>query len=219
MIAINDYLLEIVSTYDKHEKRIRSFLKMDYNEEAVILIVTIFEVFFRDLFRITHELWFPQYCGGSIDCLPISESIKARKQIRNYLKSIKAYDEFLGNYFVFESQKVDATKNSIFATFFDDNEKMNYLNFQILNEDKGVRVAYKIFFDIDIMMLLDADRKESQQKWKKLIKLFKDRHAIVHKGKNTQFSKEEITELLNSLDFLKSNVMKKILTPYSGSIK
>jgi hypothetical protein len=219
MIEIRDQLLEIESIYDKHIKRIKDLLDLGYKEEAVILTVTIFEVFFRDLFRVTKQLWFTQYPCGSVDCLPITEGIEARKKIQDYLQSIKAYDEFLGHYYVFERSGVYPTRDSIFATIFDENDKMNYLNFQLLNENKGVRDAYRIFFDIDIMMNLDDDTNVSQQKWTKLIKMFKDRHAIIHKGKDTGFSKEDVIELLDSLDFLKSKVMERILTPYSGSIK
>ena len=48
--------------------------------------------------------------------------------------------------------------------------------------------------------------------------MFKERHEIVHKGKITAFSKKEIIEMLNSLDFFKKTVLEKILTPYAGSI-
>jgi len=218
MIAIKDQLLEIESIYDKHIKRIKDLLDLGFKEESVILTVTIFEVFFRDLFRVTRELWFTQYPCGSVDCLPITECTEARKKIQNYLKSIKAYEKFLGNYYVFERSGVYTTRDSIFATIFDENEKMYYLNFQSLNEDNGVRGAYRMFFDIDIMMNLDDDTKVSQQKWEKLIKMFKNRHDIIHKGKNTEFSKEDIITLIDSLGFLKSKVMERILTPYSGSI-
>lgn len=220
MIIISGSLNEINTTYNKHLSRIRDLLNSNYNEEAVILTVTIFEVYFRDLFRITREFWFAQYPGCSVDCLPIGKSIEARRAIRNYLKSIKAYEEFLGNYYVFDrGGQIDTTKDSLFTTLFDDEGKMNYLNFQLLAGTRGVREAYKLFYNIDIMTLLDINEKVSNQKWTKLNKLFDDRHEIVHKGKNTSFSKEEIEELLNSLDLLKSNVMKKIVFPFQGSIE
>jgi len=219
MIEISEQLLEIQSIYDKHIKRIKNLLDAGYKEEAVILTVTIFEVFFRDLFRITRDFWFTQYPCGSVDCLPITECIEARKAIQNYLKSIRAYDEFLGHYYVFERGGVYPTRDSIFATIFDENEKMNYLNFQILNDKRGVRDAYKMFFDFDIMKNLDNNTNASYQKWDKLLKLFQERHDIIHKGKSTDYSKEEIFELLDSLDLLKSKVMDRILTPYSTSIR
>lgn len=218
MISIEDQLFEIASIYDNHINRIKSLLDLNYREEAVILTVTIFEVYFRDLFRVTKELWFVQYPCGSVDCLPIKEGIEARKKIQDYLQSIKAYDDFLGNYYVFERCSIGPTKESIFATIFSEDDKMNYLNFQLLNENKGVRSAYQMFFDIDIMKNLDPNVDSSQRKWIKLINLFKDRHEIIHKGKDTDFSKEDIIALLDALDYLKSQVMKKILSPYAGSI-
>jgi hypothetical protein len=219
MIHIMDPLSEIEATYSKNMGKIRKLLEMDHKEEAVILTVTVFEVFFRDLFRVTREIWFFQYSGALVDSLPISERIKAKKKIRDYLKSLRAYEEFLGNYYVYESASITATKDSIFFTLFDENEKMSYLNFQQLTGERGVKEAYKVFFDIDVIKLMDGDENQSYLKWERLNKLFKDRHEIVHKGKNTEFSKEEITNLLNSIDFLKSNVVQKILSPYAGSIE
>lgn len=218
MVPIKGQLSEILEVYHAHEEKIRSLVKQGYKEEAVILTVTIFEVFFRDLFRITHELWFPQHLGGSIDCLPIVQNIAAKKEIRDYLEKIKAYSDFLGNYYVFQVQGYEATKLSIYYTLFDEKEKMYYLNFQNLSEDNGVRKTYKIFFNVDLMLLLDTDENKSLEKWAELSKLFKERHAIVHKGKVTDFSEQDILELLDSLDYLKNQVLNKILTPFSGSI-
>ena len=98
-------------------------------------------------------------------------------------------------------------------------QKFRHHYFQLLNEKRGMRDVYKMFFDIDIMDNLDDDLNNSYRKWEKLLRLFDDRHAIIHKGKDTNFSKEDIREIIDSIGFLKTRVMEKILTPYQGSIQ
>ena len=141
--------------------------------------------------------------GGTIE-----QEIEIRKKIRTYLKSIRVYDDFLRSYYIYQGQVPFADIESIFEALFDNNN--DKINFQNLTKDNGVKKAYKAFFDINLTELFHEDINESGKMWTKLTDLFKDRHEIIHAGKNTSLSKEELNKLLESINVMKNNLLSKI---------
>lgn len=199
---------EINQIFISNLDKINNLIEKEFIDEAVILMVTILEVFWKDLFKINKDLWFSHLNGmGVIGGGTIEQEIENRKNIRTYLKSIRVYDDFLRSYYIYQGQAHDADIRSIFEALFDNNDK---INFQNLIENNGVKKAYKAFFDINLMELFHEDRNESGEIWTKLTNLFKDRHEIIHDGKNTSFSKEELNKLLESIKLMEFNLLHKI---------
>lgn len=199
---------EIDQTFRINLDKISNLIEKEFIDEAVILMVAVLEVFWKDLFKINKDLWFStsneiRLIGGGTD----EQEIEIRKEIRTYLKSIRVYDDFLQSYYIYQGQALDADIRSIFEALFDNNDK---INFQNLTKDNGVKKAYKAFFGINLMELFHEDGNESKKIWTKLTNLFKERHKIIHAGKNTSFSKDELNKLLESINFMENNLLNKI---------
>jgi len=204
-----DELKEINETFTSNLDKINNLIEKDFLDEAVILIVTILEVFWKDLFKSNKELWFShlneiRLVGGGT----IEEEIGIRKNIRVYLKSIRLYDDFLRSYYIYQGQALNADIDSIFEALFENNN--DKINFQNLTKDNGVKKAYKAFFDINLIELFHEDISESGKIWTKLTDLFIQRHEIIHAGRNTSCSKYELNKLLECIKVMKFELFKKI---------
>ncbi|HII00862.1 TPA: hypothetical protein HA351_04160 [Methanosarcinaceae archaeon] len=116
------------------------------------------------------------------------------------------------NYYVYQDQ-TDPDIDSIYETLFFGNGRSK-LNFQNLKEDYGVRKAYNLFFNVDLMKMLDPNENESSNKWNDLNLLFKERHDIVHKGKGTSFSQDKIKEILKSLIYMRDRLAEIVIPRY-----
>jgi len=204
-----DELEKINQTFTSNLDKINNLIGKDFLDEAVILIVTILEVFWKDLFKSNKELWFSHLTEiGLVGGGTIEEEIEIRKNIRVYLKSIRVYDDFLRSYYIYQGQAVHADIDSIFEALFENNN--DKINFQDLTNSNGVKKAYKSFFDISLIKLFHENISESGKIWTELTVLFKQRHEIIHAGRNTSFSKDELNKLLESIKVMKHNLLKKI---------
>ena len=116
---------EINQTFIRNLNKINNLIEKEFIDEAVILMVTVLEVFWKDLFKINKDLWFSHLTkigligGGTID-----EEIEIRKKIRTYLKSIHVYDDFLRSYYIYQGQVTCPDIESIFETLFDNNPNL-----------------------------------------------------------------------------------------------
>lgn len=196
----------ILNTFDRNVSQIEKCLENDLKEVSIILIVSTFEAFLKDTFKFCETLWFSHTIEQAN---PKLRTPNARKTLQKYLKGINAYDEFLKTRYVY-SNTVDPDTISLYEVLFEG--RMEKINFQYLTGKYGVRVAYKTFFDIDIRDLLDADKRTSQEiMWDKLDELFKERHEIVHTGKVTEFSEDEIRRVLESIKYLEDCLIQELI--------
>ena len=106
---------KIDQTFRFNLDKINNLIEKEFIDEAVILMVAILEVFWKDLFKINKDLWFStsneiKLIGGGT----IEEEIEIRKEIRRYLISIRVYDDFLRIYYIYQGQAQDADIRSIF---------------------------------------------------------------------------------------------------------
>lgn len=196
---------QILNTFDRNISQIEKCLERDLKEVSIILIVTTFEAFLKDAFKFCETLWFSHTTEQAI---PKLVTPNARKTLRKYLKGINAYDEFLKTRYVY-SNMGDPDTISLYEVLF--GSQMGKINFQNLKDKNGVKVAYKAFFDIDLYNLLDTDERNSNKMWDKLIELFKERHEIVHEGKVTEFSEDEIRRVLGSIKYLEDCLIQKLI--------
>ena len=164
----------------------------------------------KDAFKFCETLWF---LHTREQANPKLVTPNARKTLRTYLKGINAYDEFLKTRYVY-SYMSDPDTISLNEVLFGDG--MKKINFQNLKAKNGVKVAYKAFFDIDLCNILDTDERNSKKIWDKLIELFKERHEIVHKGKVTEFSEDEIRRVLGSIKYLEDCLIQKLINHELG---
>lgn len=205
---------QILNTFDRNISLIEKCLENDLKEASIILIVTTFETFLKDTFKFCKTYWFSYTREQAHPKLVTPE---ARKILRKYLKKINAYNEFLKTRYVY-SNTVDPDTISLYEVIFgwkemDSPETFDYgrkekINFQNLED---VKYAYKAFFDIDLYKLLDTDEGNSYKMWDKLNELFKERHAIVHTGKATQLSEDDIRSVLGSIKYLKESLIQKLI--------
>ena len=199
-------ITRIIGTFDQNVSRIEKHLDAGLSEESIILIVSTFEAFLRDTFVLCKSRWFFYTQEGII---PYMEKPDTRRAVRGYLQKIRAYDEFLKTRYVYSEVSYDPDLISLYEVLFERGREK--INFQNLKGDYGVKVAYKTFFDIDLINLLDPDSSTSNERWKMLINLFEERHAIVHDGKATAMSKEDIRIVLDSIRCLEKHLFKKLI--------
>lgn len=208
----------IRKTFNQNILQVEQCLGKELKEASIVFIVSVFETFLKDVFILCKPLWF----GGSNNSpFPITKTIDTRRHIYNYLNDINAYDEFIKIRYIYsgvEGSYLDSTSDitPIYEVLFEeeedkDNIKSKKINFQNLKGKYGVKVAYKTFFDIDLLKSLDEDSSTSDRMWEKLIALFNERHDIVHKGKKTEFSKEDIRTVLDSIKYLKKSLEERLI--------
>lgn len=196
---------QILNTFDRNISQIEKCLENDLKEVSIILIVTTFETFLKDAFMFCKTYWF-SYTKEQAH--PKLVTPNARKILRKYLKKINAYDEFLKTRYVYSN--IDDTDTiSLYEILFEG--QMEKINFQNLNDGRGVKNAYKAFFDIDLCNLLDTDKGNSYKMWDKLNELFDERHEIVHSGKVTQLSEDDIRSVLGSIKYLEECLIQKLI--------
>lgn len=210
-----DEINRIFKAFDYNVSLIEKCLNEDLREPAIILIVSTFEAFLRDIFILGKSRWFFHNLDGPI---PYMKKPDTRREIRNYLQKIRLYDKFIQVRYIYsEVSPEDPDIMSLYEVLFGEtkendgktgNEK---INFQNLKNDNGAKVAYKKFFDVDLMNSLDEKSSTSYRMWEKLIELFNERHDIVHKGKVTTFSNDDIHEVLNSLQYMKNCLFNKLI--------
>lgn len=217
-----DEIEGIYKSFNQNIFQIEQCLKNDLKEASIVFTVSVFETFLKDVFILCKSMWF----GYSIMGLSVTEMIgEKRRRIHNYLKEINALDEFIKIRYIYSYAGFDSPKSNLFSpsditpiyeVLFKkekdkDNIKSKKINFQNLTDDNGVRVAYTTFFDIDLLESLAGDSSTSHRMWEKLIKLFDERHDIVHKGKKTEFSKEDILTVLDSIKYLKKSLEERLI--------
>ena len=202
----SDEITRIIGTFDRNVSRIEKHLGGGLSEESVILIVSTFEAFLRDTFVLGKSRWFFHTQEGII---PYMKKPDTRRAIRRYLQKIRAYDEFLKTRYIYSEVSHDPDLISLYEVLFERGQEK--INFQNLKGDYGVKGAYKTFFGIDILNLLDHDNSTSHKKWKMLINLFEERHAIVHDGKATTMSQKDICIVLDSIKCLEKYLFKKLI--------
>lgn len=204
-------ICKISDNFDLHAKRIQSLLEQGYTDESIILIVVIFEVLLKDLFKTCRGAWIHCGKGSDISHMNLDDKLEARKKIMKYLEDVRAYDKFLKNYYVYQCDDPYPETETLYQTLFG---KTEVINFQNIKNNDGAHKAYKVFFDINLMKMLDTDEKSSYKKWKLLQELIEQRHQIVHSGESTTLIKEEIGTILQSLIFMKNSLEIKCLSFY-----
>ena len=201
---------QILNTFDRHILQIEKCLENGLKEVSIILIVTTFEAFLTDVLKFCETSWFSHTTEQANPKLVTPD---ARETLKMYLEKINAYDEFLKTRYVYSNTSNPDTK-SLYEVLFAN--KMRKINFQNLKDDKGAKVAYKAFFNLDLLNLLDTDEHNSYKMWEKLNDLFDERHEIVHKGKVTDFSEDEIRGVLESIKYLKDCLIPKLINRELG---
>jgi hypothetical protein len=221
---MTDYIKEkrdeiegIHKTFDQNILQIEQCLENGLKEASIIFIVSVFETFLRDVFILCKPMWF----AYPIQEVSAMETIrKKRRQIYEYLDKINAFDDFIKIRYIYAYGEFGSPVANVFSpsdtaplheVLFENKKGREKINFQNLKKDYGVNVAYKTFFDIDLTTLLDKDSSSSHRMWEKLNKLFDERHEIVHKGKKTEFSKEDIRTVLDSIKYLKDSLDKRLI--------
>jgi hypothetical protein len=202
----------IFDIYRERANRISDLINKGYLDESVILIVTIFEVLLENVFKMNSKFWFyektSQYPSFSqFSNLSTNDKVKYREKIRKYLKTINRYDEYLRNFYIYQGIVTNPEVFSLYFTIFDKDTDKSIINFQNLTEKYGARKAYLIFYDIDISNFLDPDTQTSQKKWRLLVKLVNERHDIIHKGAKTTLTRQEILQILESIEYLKEHIL------------
>jgi hypothetical protein len=179
------------------------------------MTVSALEVLLTDLLAAYKDFWFRSRARGNINAVFLDKRLEIKKEIRAYLKKIGVYDEFLRNYYVYQDQ-LDPETDSIYEILFsgEGSVRLNRLNFQNLNDKNGVRKAYMLFFNIDLMEMLDRSKNESSNKWTELNLFFDERHEIIHKGKSTSFSQEKIKDTLKSLLYMRDRLDEIVIPCY-----
>ncbi|MBE0517478.1 MAG: hypothetical protein IBX41_08870, partial [Methanophagales archaeon] len=166
MIDEYEEIGQIIKAFDRNSSRIERCLKEGLKEVSIILIVSTFEVLLRDLFVSNRSRWFFHMLEGPI---PYMIKPETRILIRKYLQDIKTYDEFLGIRYVYSEALHDPDKISLCKVLFESGKEK--INFQNLKDSYGAKVAYKTFFDIDLVRSLDKDSSTSDRMWEELNKL------------------------------------------------
>ena len=204
----------ILEAFEHNVSLIKKCLNHDLREPAIILTVSTFEAFVRDTFILGKSRWFFHTSDGPI---PYMLKQDTRRTIRNYLQKIKLYEKFIQTRYIYsEISPDDPDIMSLYEVLFGENKENDKkwnekINFQNLTNDYGARVAYNKFFNIDLMNSLNENISTSHRMWENLIKLFNERHEIVHKGKVTTFTIDDIHEVLNSLQNMKKCLFNKLL--------
>jgi hypothetical protein len=207
--------IDIFDVYDANILKISTILKNGFCDVAIIMTVSALEVLLTDLLEAYKDFWFRSRAGGNINAIFLDKRVGIKKEIRDYLKKIGLYDEFLRNYYVYQDQ-LDPETDSIYEILFsgEGSVRLNRLNFQNLNDKNGVRKAYMLFFNIDLMEMLDQSKNESSNKWVELNLFFDERHEIIHKGKSTSFSQEKIKDTLKSLLYMRDRLDEIVIPCY-----
>jgi hypothetical protein len=211
MVTLAEDLTRINDTYQRNLKKTIKLVNMDFRDESIIVITTILEVFLRDMFRSCHHQWFHHKPNESIAMLPLNKRLLYRQQIKEYLESINAYDEYLKNYYLFQDY-TDPETDCLNETLFG---KYSKINFQNLTDTKGAKRAYKVFFGIDLVKLLDTEKTEQNKKWNKILEIIKERHEIIHNGKNTNFSVDTIHEIIEIIDKMRFDIFNQLMKAYN----
>lgn len=213
---ITEGIISTIEAFEHNSSQIDDLLKKGYREVSIILIVSAFESFLGDIFELCSDQWFNYEFEN--------KRVDSRKIIYDYLNKINILDEFIKRRYLYSNydhhdsgygvNTYIADEKTLFDILLGKNFKngKGKINFQNLRNDYGVKIAYKMFFNIDLDKSLDGDFATSSKLWEKLIKLFDERHAIVHKGKRTTFSEEDIGEVLNSIKFLKKHLCLEIIS-------
>ena len=117
-----------IRVYDKGKERILKLLNSGFNEEAIILTVTICEVLLKDLCKKCKGVWIHHKYGLFIKGLGNKETHKFKMKIRNYLISIRAYDNFLESYYVYQDTSLDPDVDALNEILFEKNDHINFQN-------------------------------------------------------------------------------------------
>ncbi len=207
--------MDIFDVYDANILKINTILKNGFCDVAIIMTVSALEVLLTDLLEAYKDFWFRSRAGGNINAVFLENRVKIKKEIRDYLTKIGAYDDFLRNYYIYQDQ-LDPETDSIYEILFsgDGRGRLNRLNFQNLKDKNGVRKAYVLFFDVDLMEMLDPSKNESFNKWTELNLFFEERHEIIHKGKSTSFTQEKIKDTLKSLLYMRDRLDEIVIPCY-----
>jgi len=203
--------IDIFDAYDKNISKISSVVNNDLCDAAIIMTVSAQEVLFTDLFKEYKPFWFTSKAGGHINSVTLEKRLEIKKELRAFLISIKAYDDFLKNYYVYQDQ-IDPDIDSVYEALFPGS--ISKLNFQNLSDNRGVREAYKLFFNVDLMEILDPVQNKSYDKWKELILFYGERHEIIHKGKTTSYSQNKIKDTLKSLIYMRDRLSEIVMPCY-----
>jgi hypothetical protein len=212
----------IRSTFDRNISQIERCLEGELNEAAIVLMVSVFETFLKDVFIFCKNDWFKHLYENDKEAINDKETIrKIRRHIYKYLDKIKAFDDFMKMRYIYSYRGyLDSPKSNLFIPsdiqpLFEvlfkkregKEEIRSKINFQNLkNGAYGVQEAYKTFLNINLKKCLDKD------KWNKLMELFVERHKIVHNGKETKFLKEDIRTVLDSIKYLKESLDERLMS-------
>lgn len=194
--------LDTIHIIIDHNSRIRELIRLGYKEESIILTVTIFEVLMKDIFWKSKDDWF-DYANQQYAELPENEKLKIRKKIQKYLNELKLFDVYLRSWYL---RPVSSEIECLYEILQKNERK---INFQNLDNKNGVRNTFLTFFDIDISKNLDLDQVKSLEKWNRMKLLFRDRHNIIHKGKKSSFTEDQILEVSGCTDLIIHEIARK----------
>jgi hypothetical protein len=206
----NTTITRINQTFDYNTKLIDE-IKNCSIDAAVVFTVSLMETILCEYFYFSENRWF-DHCRkvGEIP-IPILDTPQARFQIRKYLKNNRWVDEFFELRYIY-----DKTSNPDLAALHELLAKK--INFQSLNPGdnrSGVK-AYKIFLNIDLDLCLDLNKEKSSENWIILKKMIQARHEIIHRGKKSDISLQEMESILNSLKYLKKILSDRLCVKYTN---
>jgi len=203
----NEAITRINQTFGYNVQLIEE-IKNHSIDAAIVFLVSLMETILCEYFYLSKERWF-SHCRIPYEAIPILETPSARLKLRKYLKRNRLIDDFFELRYIY-----DRTSNPDLVAL---NELLaNKINFQSLNPDdnRGATHAYKLFLNIDLNLCLDSDEKKSSENWIILKKLIQARHRVIHRGKKSDITISEINTTLNSLRYLKNNLVEKLCIYY-----
>jgi len=204
----NATISRINQTFDYNTKLIDE-IKNCSVDAAVVFTVSLMETILCEYFYFSENRWF-DHCRkvGEIP-IPVLDTPQARSQLRKYLKNNRLIDEFFELRYIY-----DKTANPDLSALHELLvKKINFQSLNLKDNRSGVK-AYKIFLNIDLDLCLDCNKGKSSENWIILKKMIQARHEIIHRGKKSDITLEEIESVLNSLTYLKRILSDKLCVVY-----
>ena len=193
--------LEKIRIIQNHNFRISKLIKIGFKEESIILTVTIFEVLMKDYFWKSRENWFwiPSH---NFFALSDDEKLIIRNKISNYLEGRKLrvkYKKNLCQYPESQNSEIDC----LYEILNKNDRKINFQNLDIVKD------TFLTFFDIDISKSMDSDEEISLKNWDLLNKIIEERHLIIHEGRQSSLTEDQILVVLKAIDTITHNIVKR----------
>src|SRR5208337_2954199 len=117
-----------IQVYDKGKERILKLLNSEFKEEAVVLTASICEVLLKDFCKVCRSAWFYHLHNHHVNWTNKEGLHEYKIEIRTYLSSIKAYNNFLESYYVYQGTSDEPDFEALYEILFGENDRLNFQN-------------------------------------------------------------------------------------------